>query len=95
MLGIKMKTDSRAFVNYLRTKGLLTVAAGDRIKWGETFGKVERVVHAIRDGERREREDRIDRNEDAPETALSLRSCGKLSGCFVGHSAILLMLYEP
>jgi acetylornithine/N-succinyldiaminopimelate aminotransferase len=29
MLGIKMKADSRAFVNYLRTKGLLTVAAGD------------------------------------------------------------------
>jgi acetylornithine/N-succinyldiaminopimelate aminotransferase len=31
MLGIKMKTDSRAFVNYLRTKGLLTVAAGDNV----------------------------------------------------------------
>src|SRR6185369_2490835 len=29
MLGVKMKTDSRAFVNYLRTRGLLTVAAGD------------------------------------------------------------------
>src|SRR5258707_12491488 len=25
MLGIRMKTDSRSFVNYLRTKGLLTV----------------------------------------------------------------------
>ena len=31
MLGIKMKTDSRAFVGYLRTKGLLTVAAGDNV----------------------------------------------------------------
>ncbi|WP_308516324.1 aspartate aminotransferase family protein [Sphingomonas flavescens] len=31
MLGIKMKTDSRAFVNFLRTKGLLTVAAGDNV----------------------------------------------------------------
>jgi acetylornithine/N-succinyldiaminopimelate aminotransferase len=31
MLGIKMKADSRAFVNYLRTKGLLTVAAGDNV----------------------------------------------------------------
>src|SRR3569623_315525 len=31
MLGIKMKTDSRAFVNYLRIKGLLTVAAGDNV----------------------------------------------------------------
>jgi acetylornithine/N-succinyldiaminopimelate aminotransferase len=31
MLGIKMKIDSRAFVNYLRTKGLLTVAAGDNV----------------------------------------------------------------
>ena len=31
MLGIKMKTDSRAFVNYLRGHGLLTVAAGDNV----------------------------------------------------------------
>jgi acetylornithine/N-succinyldiaminopimelate aminotransferase len=31
MLGIKMKTDSRAFVNYLRDHGLLTVAAGDNV----------------------------------------------------------------
>jgi acetylornithine/N-succinyldiaminopimelate aminotransferase len=31
MLGIRMKTDSRAFVNYLRTKGLLTVSAGDNV----------------------------------------------------------------
>jgi len=31
MLGIKMKTDSRAFVNYLREQGLLTVAAGDNV----------------------------------------------------------------
>ena len=31
MLGIKMKSDSRAFVNYLRTRGLLTVAAGDNV----------------------------------------------------------------
>ncbi len=31
MLGIKMKTESRPFVNYLRTKGLLTVAAGDNV----------------------------------------------------------------
>ncbi len=31
MLGIKMKTDSRAFVGYLRTKGILTVAAGDNV----------------------------------------------------------------
>ncbi|MEO7654812.1 MAG: aminotransferase class III-fold pyridoxal phosphate-dependent enzyme, partial [Sphingomicrobium sp.] len=31
MLGVKMKTDSRAFVAYLRTKGLLTVAAGDNV----------------------------------------------------------------
>src|SRR6478752_4948694 len=31
MLGVRMKTDSRAFVNYLRTKGLLAVAAGDNV----------------------------------------------------------------
>ena len=31
MLGIKMKTDSRAFVGYLRTRGILTVAAGDNV----------------------------------------------------------------
>jgi acetylornithine/N-succinyldiaminopimelate aminotransferase len=31
MLGVKMKSDCRAFVNYLRTKGLLTVAAGDNV----------------------------------------------------------------
>src|SRR3954470_1591045 len=31
MLGLKLKTDSRAFVNYLRTRGLLTVAAGDNV----------------------------------------------------------------
>ena len=31
MLGIKMKTDSRAFVTYLREHGLLTVAAGDNV----------------------------------------------------------------
>ena len=31
MLGIKMKTDSREFVTYLRTKGLLTVSAGDNV----------------------------------------------------------------
>src|SRR3954465_429762 len=29
MLGIRMKPDSRAFVNYLRTRGILTAAAGD------------------------------------------------------------------
>ncbi|MFL6764730.1 MAG: aspartate aminotransferase family protein [Sphingomicrobium sp.] len=31
MIGVRMKTDSRAFVNYLRTRGLLTVAAGDNV----------------------------------------------------------------
>jgi acetylornithine/N-succinyldiaminopimelate aminotransferase len=31
MLGIKMKTDSRAFVGHLREHGLLTVAAGDNV----------------------------------------------------------------
>src|SRR6186713_1289540 len=31
MLGIKMKSDSRAFVNHLRTQGILTVAAGDNV----------------------------------------------------------------
>ena len=31
MLGIRMKADSRAFVNYLRTRGLLTVSAGDNV----------------------------------------------------------------
>jgi acetylornithine/N-succinyldiaminopimelate aminotransferase len=31
MLGIKMKTDSRNFVGYLRTQGILTVAAGDNV----------------------------------------------------------------
>jgi acetylornithine/N-succinyldiaminopimelate aminotransferase len=31
MLGVRMKTDSRAFVTYLRTKGILTVAAGDNV----------------------------------------------------------------
>ena len=31
MLGVKMKTDSRAFVTFLREHGLLTVAAGDNV----------------------------------------------------------------
>ncbi|HYG30686.1 MAG TPA: aspartate aminotransferase family protein [Allosphingosinicella sp.] len=31
MLGVKMKTDSRAFVTHLREHGLLTVAAGDNV----------------------------------------------------------------
>jgi acetylornithine/N-succinyldiaminopimelate aminotransferase len=31
LLGIRMKSDSRAFVNYLRERGLLTVAAGDNV----------------------------------------------------------------
>jgi acetylornithine/N-succinyldiaminopimelate aminotransferase len=31
MLGVKMKTDSRHFVNYLRGQGLLTVAAADNV----------------------------------------------------------------
>jgi acetylornithine/N-succinyldiaminopimelate aminotransferase len=31
MLGVKLKTDSRAFVTYLREHGLLTVAAGDNV----------------------------------------------------------------
>ena len=31
MLGVKMKADSRAFVTYLRERGLLTVAAGDNV----------------------------------------------------------------
>jgi len=31
MLGVKMKSDSRAFVNYLRDQGLLTVSAGDNV----------------------------------------------------------------
>lgn len=31
MLGVKLKTDSRAFVTYLREQGLLTVAAGDNV----------------------------------------------------------------
>jgi acetylornithine/N-succinyldiaminopimelate aminotransferase len=31
MLGVKMKTDSRAFVTYLRDHGVLTVAAGDNV----------------------------------------------------------------
>ena len=31
MLGIKMKTDSRAFVNWLRSEGILLVAAGENV----------------------------------------------------------------
>jgi acetylornithine/N-succinyldiaminopimelate aminotransferase len=31
LLGIRMKSDSRAFVAYLREHGLLTVAAGDNV----------------------------------------------------------------
>ena len=31
MLGIKMKSDSRAFVNWLRNEGILLVAAGDNV----------------------------------------------------------------
>jgi acetylornithine/N-succinyldiaminopimelate aminotransferase len=31
MLGVKLKSDSRAFVNHLREHGLLTVAAGDNV----------------------------------------------------------------
>ena len=31
MLGLRLKSDSRAFVSYLRTRGILTVAAGDNV----------------------------------------------------------------
>ena len=31
MLGVKLKSDSRAFVTYLRERGILTVAAGDNV----------------------------------------------------------------
>jgi acetylornithine/N-succinyldiaminopimelate aminotransferase len=31
MLGIKLKSDSRAFVGFLRTRGILTVAAADNV----------------------------------------------------------------
>ena len=31
LLGLKMKSDSRAFVTHLREHGLLTVAAGDNV----------------------------------------------------------------
>jgi acetylornithine/N-succinyldiaminopimelate aminotransferase len=31
MLGVKLKSDSRAFVAFLRTRGILTVAAGDNV----------------------------------------------------------------
>jgi acetylornithine/N-succinyldiaminopimelate aminotransferase len=31
MLGVRLKSDSRAFVAYLRTRGILTVAAGDNV----------------------------------------------------------------
>jgi acetylornithine/N-succinyldiaminopimelate aminotransferase len=31
MIGFWMKTVSRAFVNYLRTRGILTVSAGDNV----------------------------------------------------------------
>ena len=31
MLGIRLKSDSRAFVSYLRTRGILTVAAADNV----------------------------------------------------------------
>jgi acetylornithine/N-succinyldiaminopimelate aminotransferase len=31
LLGVKLKTDSRAFVGYLREHGLLTVAAGENV----------------------------------------------------------------
>ena len=31
MLGIKMNSDSRAFVNWLCTQGVLAVAAGDNV----------------------------------------------------------------
>ena len=31
MLGVKMKTDSRAFVSHLRSRGILTVAAGENV----------------------------------------------------------------
>lgn len=37
----------------MSTRSTRDVAAGDRIKWGAVFGKVDTVVHAIRDGERR------------------------------------------
>ncbi|HEX4736012.1 MAG TPA: aspartate aminotransferase family protein [Allosphingosinicella sp.] len=57
MLGVKMKTDSRAFVNYLRERGLLTVAAGDNVMRvlppliigeGEVSEFVERLSEAAR-----------------------------------------------
>lgn len=31
MLGIRARSDSRAFVNYARSHGILTVAAGDNV----------------------------------------------------------------
>jgi acetylornithine/N-succinyldiaminopimelate aminotransferase len=57
MLGIKMKTDSRAFVGYLREHGILTVAAGDNvlrvlppliIEEGHVTEFVERLSEAAR-----------------------------------------------
>jgi acetylornithine/N-succinyldiaminopimelate aminotransferase len=57
MLGLKMKTDSRAFVTYLRDHGLLTVAAGDNvmrvlpplvIEEAHVTEFVERLSHAAR-----------------------------------------------
>jgi acetylornithine/N-succinyldiaminopimelate aminotransferase len=31
MMGLKLKSDSRAFVNHARSHGILTVAAGDNV----------------------------------------------------------------
>ncbi|HEX5183016.1 MAG TPA: aspartate aminotransferase family protein [Allosphingosinicella sp.] len=60
MLGVRMKTDSRAFVNHLRERGLLTVSAGDNVmrvlpplvvSEAEISEFVERLSAAARDYE--------------------------------------------
>ena len=48
MLGIKMKADSRDFVNYLRTKGLLTVAAGENVVRAPAAGRRGGVSAGVR-----------------------------------------------
>jgi acetylornithine/N-succinyldiaminopimelate aminotransferase len=60
MLGVRMKSESRPFVNYLREQGLLTVAAGDNVmrvlpplvvSEAEISEFVERLSEAARDYE--------------------------------------------
>jgi len=58
MLGVRMKSDSRAFVAYLRSRGILTVAAADNVVRVLPPLGIEAAVHAIAGSEQRAGEKR-------------------------------------